>query len=68
MTQDQEQFYVKNRGLKCPYCKTSSVEAGELEEGDCEMYQNAKCLKCKREWTDQYTLTGAFESEVEVSQ
>jgi hypothetical protein len=50
----------------CPYCETEQIEGGNLNTGDCHVWQEIKCLKCGKEWIDVYSLTDVEESFEEV--
>ena len=53
-------------GLRCPFCGTDAVNFGEREyQGPMVMNQYNQCKKCKRTWTDEYTLTGMTPDEEE---
>jgi transposase-like protein len=64
LTKEKIQNYIKNNGLICPYCGSSSIHISSEIEVHREMaYQNVKCIDCEKEWTDEFTLTGITEVE-----
>ena len=50
--------YVANKGNKCPYCGGEVETAGSMQTDVGSAWQDARCAKCGKEWTDVYTLTG----------
>jgi len=51
--------YVKSRGLRCPYCKSSDVEApGSVDIDSGTATQEIRCNDCEAFWTDIYHLVG----------
>ena len=60
LTDEQVQAYLQ-ASHKCPCCKSQDIEGGAFDfEGD-HVYQDIKCNRCGRTWTDEYTLTGITE-------
>lgn len=56
--EDRETAYVKNKGMKCPFCGKSSIEGSSIEIDGGIAWQDVYCTDCEAEWTDLYTLTG----------
>lgn len=57
LTQKRKKAYVKNGGVKCPYCKAeTTLEGGfiEVDAGGC--WQAISCPSCGKRWTDVYKL------------
>jgi len=52
-----ETKYISQLGVRCPFCDTTDISAGEIETYDNYKYQNVKCDTCNKEWTDMYKLT-----------
>lgn len=54
-----ERQYVRSKGLRCPFCKSSDIEgtAGVDVDGGFAM-QDMRCNNCERHWTDHYRLVG----------
>ena len=54
-----ENEYVEGRGLKCPVCRSSRVDAGGLDfDGDIGSYSDVSCRDCNAYWTEYFTMTG----------
>lgn len=60
-----EAEYLKYGGKNCLYCKTpdSVLATGELQHEQTSIFQQCKCVVCKREWVDCYQLNGISEVE-----
>lgn len=54
--------YLKNPNV-CPFCGSENISAGDTDFGDINAWRNIKCMKCKKEWTEEFTIT-----RVEVSE
>ena len=60
--------YVKRKGIICPYCECSDVEEiGQTAFIEISLYQEVKCTKCGKCWTDVYELTGYEEMAIDHS-
>lgn len=53
----QKDIYLNRNGLVCPFCGSANIVGGDIDYGNSQMWQNVVCEKCKKEWTDIYTLT-----------
>jgi hypothetical protein len=65
-TVKQIEEYVKQKGLRCPYCgSVGHVTAGRaIPDADViQINQSMLCRMCKREWVDVYNLAGIIEVE-----
>jgi transposase-like protein len=49
--------YFRSGAVVCPFCNSKNIDAGDYDFGVCSFYQNVRCPDCKKEWTDEYTLT-----------
>lgn len=60
LTKAQEKYYLKNHGVRCPFCKGDNLHAGDLEADGDTVFQDITCLnqKCRHTWTDLYKLQG----------
>lgn len=58
MTKEKKAYYLKHKGLRCPYCESRNLRTSETDTQDEAIYRNVKCADCLQEWTDEYTLTG----------
>jgi transposase-like protein len=66
LTEKARKEYVRTGGYSCPFCGSSQIEGvGSFDFSDNTVYQNVVCYDCKKEWTDEYTLTGVYEMEDE---
>jgi hypothetical protein len=62
MTCEQEQKYLKNGGLLCPYCYSSHIIPFRYPESyGQEVRQQVDCQTCGKTWHDVYVLRGATE-------
>jgi transposase-like protein len=50
--------YVQEKGLQCPYCRSTDIEGSEVVIDEGKAYQKVGCNDCDKEWTDTYVLTG----------
>ena len=50
--------YLKNEGVRCPYCEDYDIDAKDphLGVGEGMVYMDCRCHKCGGEWTDEYKL------------
>lgn len=63
LTADEKKQYVADRGCRCPFCHSQSLE-GESYNGDgATIAQDITCLRCRRVWTDVYTLSAIEEKD-----
>lgn len=54
-----DEWYKQNGGNKCPFCESENIEGdGQVQTDSTYAWQKIICLDCKKEWEDQYTLTG----------
>lgn len=59
---EREVWYLKHRGLRCPFCGDSQgLICGEKECEADEISVPVACTSCKQEWTDEYQLKGLTE-------
>jgi hypothetical protein len=56
MTDKQKADYLKNRGTKCPVCRSTMVEGEEVTIDNGHAYQCCSCLGCEAQWQDTYKL------------
>lgn len=50
--------YLKDKGVYCPFCRSSNLVAGETEAINGILTQGCYCANCDTEWKDQYKLVG----------
>ena len=48
--------YIKERGLSCPFCGSSSIEGGFIKVETGKAFQKMCCAKCEERWQDIYEL------------
>ena len=58
LTRTQERKYLKEGGVRCPFCDSNNISGGTLDMGAGATYQDVTCDSCQRAWTDVYELTG----------
>jgi len=56
-TPEQRKAYIESGGVVCLYCGDSNLQTGDIDAQEM-ICQQVVCLNCKKEWTDEYTLTG----------
>lgn len=65
---DRVKFYLDNKGMKCPFCKSRTLDTiGDLEvsHSDAVVFQSIQCKNCLKTWTDIYELVEFEEWEDE---
>lgn len=60
-TREQVKEYLKDCGLRCPYCGSDQIEGDEWNSGAGEAWQEIRCLACDKKWDDLYNLVGIEE-------
>lgn len=65
ITEKIKAYYLKKRGLRCPYCKSNNISAGDLamDEYDGLARQPVACLDCDKQWEDILKLVDLREYE-----
>jgi ssDNA-binding Zn-finger/Zn-ribbon topoisomerase 1 len=49
--------YVKTGGVRCPYCGSEGISAGNLTlDSSDNVMSNVQCFNCKKEWREVYSL------------
>jgi transposase-like protein len=61
LTEEQKAEYLMHGGTRCPYCKSTEVDADSPECDGTVGWANVCCETCRSEWTDQWSLTGIAE-------
>ena len=55
LTDKQKRGYIASQGVRCPYCESYDIDAGQMEfEGG--VFQDVKCNSCGETWSDEYKL------------
>jgi transposase-like protein len=66
LTVEQRAAYLRNP-LRCPFCGSSNIHAGEMTPSLHDIYQSVLCERCNRQWTEMYVLTDiALEEDCDV--
>ena len=55
--------YIRTNAGRCPHCASDDLSCGEVQTDDARMYRGVVCGSCKKEWTDEYALTGVTTDE-----
>lgn len=55
-----EKMYLESGGVKCPYCGSEDITAGEYRADGSLIWQDVLCNDCGSEWTDEYRLQGVY--------
>jgi len=64
LTQEQKKGYIRSRGARCPYCKSTDIEGSSVEIDAGGATQEIFCNNCDKEWVDYYKLADVIEMEV----
>lgn len=51
--------YISKRGVVCPFCNSTEIEAGDSNFEADYVTQAVSCNTCTNEWTDIYKLVDA---------
>ncbi len=63
-----EEEYLESAD-KCPYCKSDALKVYEQIDENTRLTKYVKCLDCKKELLEHYTLTGiTLEDELDTGQ
>jgi len=65
LTQDQESKYLTSPHL-CPYCGSDELSLGKATAEINRTVQSILCRKCKKRWTNIYTLAQIEEDEWDI--
>lgn len=65
LTDEQHRRYVVLKGIRCPYCDSKELITGEFHADGENAWQAVVCEGCKKEWTDNYSLTDITEDDDE---
>lgn len=57
LTKAQKREYLKQKGVRCPFCKSDQIKTRPLEVEDGGIVCEVACDNCARVWRDYYTLT-----------
>ena len=41
----------------CPFCGREDITAGDSDFADIKAWRNIRCASCKKEWTEEFTIT-----------
>lgn len=63
LSETEKQTYIRKGGVRCPYCSSYNIEAGQLNMEESGIYQDVECKSCGKSWMDEYTLTAILEQE-----
>ena len=55
--------YIKNKGLKCPSCRSGDITTLNKEMEDDGFYVSTECEKCGASWKEHYRLSGYTDFE-----
>jgi hypothetical protein len=61
ITEDIKTKYLENKGLVCPFCSCETFECNLGTNNGDLMEIKTRCLDCKAEWIDMYSLVGIKE-------
>lgn len=57
--------YLAAQGIQCPACRSREIDGMDVDMDGDGIVQSCECNACGATWTDQYTLVGYIELEVE---
>jgi len=63
LTKEQRAEYIKNGGLRCPFCNSENIEGLSAEFDAGYVSQDIICNICHSDWTDIYSLTDVTTDE-----
>ena len=63
LTDEQVKKYVREGGVKCPYCKSPDITGGSVAVDANRAWREVDCQQCGRNWTDLYRLIDVVEVE-----
>lgn len=63
MDEQKIELYLDNDGQICPFCESDHLATGEFDFDGLYIYQDVRCTKCGKSWTDEYKLYHVTESE-----
>jgi len=58
LTDQQQQDYLDNHGLNCPWCGSDDLEGAHFDLEGQEARAEAGCNSCGKRWVDVYSLIG----------
>lgn len=61
LTDQQQEEYLENHGLKCPHCGSENLNVGTLDADGPDAHAEVSCESCGERWVDVYTLIGIEE-------
>ena len=53
---NNEELYIKNGGIKCPFCKSDDIVGDDISIDLEDASQEMGCLECEAAWHDIYKL------------
>ena len=56
LTDEQRAEYIKQGGVKCPFCNDCSLESAPVQIDGGVAWQETSCGACGEEWQDIYKL------------
>jgi len=65
LTDEQRAAYIKNGGLRCPFCSSENIDGIENNFDSGFMSQVVICTNCNESWSDVYKLVGITPDEDE---
>jgi hypothetical protein len=63
LTEEQKQQYIKYDGNHCPWCESSAIEAGRLNN-NWPLKQQVFCRNCEKVWWDTLKVTDIEEGKL----
>jgi len=57
LTQEQADSYLKDGGIRCPFCRSDNIAGDELVVDQGVISQEMYCLECPGNWKDESVLT-----------
>jgi len=65
LTKEQKKEYIKNGGLRCPFCRSENIDGIENNFDAGYLSQVVICNECHESWSDIYSLTDIIHDEDE---
>ncbi len=58
MTQDQYKQAVKKGEVRCPICRSTTINSNSLSQYGNVLFTDMRCVTCLRTWTEEWCLVG----------
>jgi hypothetical protein len=63
LTQKQANEYLRNGGIKCPYCGSEDIQTTDRDMQAGSVFLEMICDSCNHRWTEGYQLVEIYDEE-----